>query len=548
MTHQSLFRRIAELDETPYLLERRLARVCALATLVGAAWGAAVWWFCRWQGGSLGMVTATVVTALLSGAVALVILKIRADSWSVLATERAVFKQLEKSVHGLEALFTLDGRLTRITPSIQRLTGFTQAECLAATDVMERLIYEPDRAFCRQALRHIAETGESQHFEVRFVDAQGKPFWMACHWQRIIEPGLLEGLHLSAENIQSRKETEFKLLESVAELRRSRSLSEHYLIRSLEERNRLTALLNSIRLGILFMDRDQRVLYYNRIMQEMWGCEPDVNLIGTRAEVLRARLSEALANSSADALLNGYALLSVPEDPAEAEQSVEWHLRDGRILTERSAVIEGSVAGEHIGRVWVYEDITEQRRTAAQLIQLAEHDPLTNLYNRRRFHEELNRMFADAERRGYQIGLLIFDLDGFKPINDAFGHQAGDEVLVVLAREVGAIIRRNEVFCRLGGDEFGVLVPDAQDEQLLELARRIVEKVADLRFNFAEESPKVTASLGIAIYPQHALNEDGLIAAADHAMYVSKSNGRNRWTVATTGEQADDAAAAMNNP
>jgi len=79
----------------------------------------------------------------------------------------------------------------------------------------------------------------------------------------------------------------------------------------------------------------------------------------------------------------------------------------------------------------------------------------------------------------------MIDLDGFKPINDEYGHQAGDEVLVTLARTVGALIRRDEMFCRLGGDEFAVLVPDTAAQPLQELARRIVEAIAGLRFEFS---------------------------------------------------------------
>ena len=174
---------------------------------------------------------------------------------------------------------------------------------------------------------------------------------------------------------------------------------------------------------------------------------------------------------------------------------------------------------------------TAERRISAQLIAMAERDPLTNIFNRRRFREELERILADAVRRGAAVGLLGIDLDGFKPINDAFGHQAGDEVLVGLVERVASIVRRNEMFFRIGGDEFAVLVPDARPSELVELASRLCEAIADLAFEFGGQPASVTASIGIARFPENGLDAQALIAAADEAMYYSKAGGRNRWTL-----------------
>ena len=351
---------------------------------------------------------------------------------------------------------------------------------------------------------------------------------------------------LSAEDIQARKQTEYKLLETVTELRRAQALREHYLLRSNDERQRLAALLNLIRLGILFMDQDKRVLYYNRAMLEIWGYPPDAHLIGTRESVVQETVRPQLADP--DAYFAHVA--EVVERRQSVSDAFEFRLVDGRIVTDRSAVVEGSVEGHGIGRVWIYEDVTEARRISARLVEMAERDPLTNLYNRRRFHEELERTLADASRRGHAVGLLGIDLDGFKPINDAFGHQAGDEVLVRLAERVSRIVRRHEMFFRIGGDEFAMLVPDAQTEELAELAGRLRETVAGLRFCFEGKDAGVTASIGIAVFPDNGLDAEALIAAADEAMYRSKSEGRNRWTLSarTAGESARMPASSSDEP
>ncbi len=456
------------------------------------------------------------------------------------ARRMALLRQVAEGIYGIEALFDVQLRLSWITPSIERIAGHTPAECLAADDAAVLLVHESDRRYCMQTARQVLERGGEEHFEMRLLRRDGGFGWVACRWRRILDDsGALVGLRMSAEDIQARKEAEYRQLETVAELRRAQALREHYLARSNDERKRLLALLNLIRLGILFIDRDHRVLYFNRTVQEMWGYSPDDNPIGARDVVLQNTVlplveapDEFIAHINA--VLGSGGAVSEPH---------ETRLRDGRIITDVSAVVEGGEGQRGIGRVWIYEDVTEQRRTAEKLVALAERDPLTNLYNRRRFHEELERYLAEARRHEeVQIGLVSFDLDGFKPVNDRFGHQAGDAVLVGLADGIGRIIRRNEMFFRLGGDEFCVLLPDTNERELAELAGRLVESVAALRFTFEGQDTGVTASAGVALYPEHGGDAETLIAAADEAMYCSKSSGRNRWSMARPRREAGNAS------
>lgn len=454
------------------------------------------------------------------------------------ARQLRLLREIEEGVHGLEALFDPSGRLVWISPSVERLTGHSQAACMAAKDAVDFVVHESDRAFCRKMAAQIAAGSRAEDFEMRLVRSDGQTRWVACHLRPLgsANDGM-RGLRLSAEDIHTRKQTEYKLLETVAELRRSQALREHYLSRSKDERMRLTALLNVIRLGILFMDRDHRVLYYNRAMLDMWGFQPEENLIGVRDVVLHSRMAQL--PSDPEAFL---AHVQARLGQRDSHELSDISLKDGRILTDATALVEGGADNTDIGRVWIYDDVTQARLTAQRLVQMAERDPLTDLFNRRRFHEELDRALANSRRKSGKTGLVMIDLDGFKPINDEFGHQAGDEVLVSLAQTVGAMIRRDEIFCRLGGDEFAVLVPDTAEQSLQELARRIVEAIAGLRFEFGGRTISLTASLGIAVFPEHATNAERLIAVADQAMYFSKSSGRNRWSIAGDGDAGDDDA------
>lgn len=133
-----------------------------------------------------------------------------------------------------------------------------------------------------------------------------------------------------------------------------------------------------------------------------------------------------------------------------AERTLEIHFSDGRVVTDFSRIVPGPDGTRAIGRIWVFEDITEQRRVANQLLHLAERDPPINLFNRRRFHEELERMLADGRRHreGWACSPSIWT--GFKPVNDSYGHRAGDEVLIGSAGAVASVVRRNEMFFRMG--------------------------------------------------------------------------------------------------
>lgn len=442
-------------------------------------------------------------------------------------------RALADSTHGVEALFDRAGPLLWVSPSALALTGYSREECLASRDLVALLVLDSDRAHARNQARMAAEGGRGAGVELRLLRRDGQVRWVACHWSPFLDAqGLQVGVRLSVEDIQTRKETEYKFLETVAELRRAQALSEHYLSRSADERQRLAALLNALRLGIVFMDRDRRVQYFNRAALNIWGMAPDANLLGMREVVVQQQVLKLLADP--EALL---AQLAREENGIEPAGPVELHFKDGRVVTEVSSVVEGGEGRGVIGRLRIYEDVTEARQISQKLVELAERDPLTNLFNRRRFHEELERLLAEAHRRGEEVGLVLFDLDGFKPINDRFGHQAGDEVLVTLARELGRTVRRYEMLFRLGGDEFAILVADAHEQALEELARRVVERVAALSFRFGDGPVGVTASVGLAFYPRHGDNGEKFVCAADSAMYAAKAAGRNRWLMAQSPEE-----------
>ncbi len=311
----------------------------------------------------------------------------------------------------------------------------------------------------------------------------------------------------------------------VAALEEAEKLQRSYLAQAENEHARLAALLSAMNLGILFVGADNRVIYYNPAFLRIWVIPESANLIGKPTTEVLSCSANVLARPDHFSRH----LLEVTQTH-EISDSFEIQMADGRAVTQLTYPVHDK-EGRLIGRLWIYEDITRERQTAEQLIYLAERDFLTGLYNRHRFQEELGKMTADSDRRGSPGALLFFDLDEFKYVNDTFGHSAGDAMLIRVAGEVGALTRRNETFSRLGGDEFAILLPETGEREACALAERVVRAVAQIPFHFEGKNLRLTTSLGVALYPEHAENTEDLVAHADIAMYQSKDAGKNTWRV-----------------
>lgn len=291
------------------------------------------------------------------------------------------------------------------------------------------------------------------------------------------------------------------------------------------EQGRMAALLSGMSIGILFEDRAGLVEYVNPAFKRIWSIDVELDLVGRPT-------TEVLEHSTHRFSRPDHASRHVLQvlDTHEISERFELDLYDGRILTQVSYPVSDT-EGRLIGRLWIYEDVTHERQTAQQLVYLAEHDPLTGLHNRHRFQEHLDRMLKTARRLESRFALMYFDLDDFKHINDNFGHRAGDTVLVRAAGEVSSLVRGGEVFARLGGDEFAILSEISSDDEPAHLAKRILHAITAIPLRFRGSNLRLTASLGIAVFPAHGTEAEDLVAHADAAMYQAKNQGKNTWAV-----------------
>lgn len=302
----------------------------------------------------------------------------------------------------------------------------------------------------------------------------------------------------------------------------SQAQQAHYLALASSERARLVALLHALRLGVLLVDNDGRVLYTNAAFPVIWADQPvSMDDAPTLGEV-RARIGQALG--AVDDLPG--ALLSVPAlNHQNSRHSLQ--MANGQRLAQSSLPVMDT-DGNQLGRVWLFEDVTAEHEATELIHRMAARDSLTGLLNRHTFFLQLSDLMSAAHAK--PLAVLFIDLDNFKLINDLNGHAAGDRVLIQIADSLTNTFRPGDLLARIGGDEFAVVMQDLPRTQLDTLCQRLQRNVAQIDARDEEgKLLRVGASIGVAWFPQDATDAHVLLAAADKAMYKAKSEGRGTW-------------------
>ena len=207
--------------------------------------------------------------------------------------------------------------------------------------------------------------------------------------------------------------------------------------------------------------------------------------------------------------------------------------KDGSIrFVRNTTVVHRDASGTVIGYDGIINDITERKRTEELITRLSLHDGLTGLPNRALYMDRLRQALAVASRDGEKVAVYFIDLDFFKEVNDAYGHEVGDAVLTVVARRLTDSVRRTDTVARLGGDEFVALTPAIGDAQNAATIAGMM--VASMRepFEVGGHTCLLGASVGVALFPDDADRAEELLRLADAAMYAVKKSGRNGWCLA----------------
>ncbi|SEL12938.1 sensor domain-containing diguanylate cyclase [Halomonas daqiaonensis] len=290
-------------------------------------------------------------------------------------------------------------------------------------------------------------------------------------------------------------------------------------------KHQLEVVIEGLDVGLLLEDENRRVVMVNQAFCDLFAIEaPPEALVGmdcreaaqsskgffTEPEGFMARIEELIMERSKQAR----DLLT---------------MADGRFLERSYTPL--FVANQYHGHLWVYRDITRQRRQEADWVRKASTDPLTGLANRRSFEESARRVARAVKEEELQAALLMIDIDRFKTINDTLGHAEGDKGLRLLADTLRVNLRNSDLPCRNGGEEFMVIMPGMTQEEAQTIAWRLLRQIAEATIE-AEELPfHFTVSIGVTGFKPTDANIETVTQRADAAMYQAKHEGRNRVAV-----------------
>jgi len=217
-----------------------------------------------------------------------------------------------------------------------------------------------------------------------------------------------------------------------------------------------------------------------------------------------------------------------------------WNCRkSGEVYPEQlNITVVKDSTGTITHYVCAFTDISVRKAAEERAGFLANHDKLTELPNRDLFYDRLSQAISQARRKSEKVALLFLDLDGFKPVNDTYGHEAGDVALKVIAKRLQASVRSMDTVARMGGDEFAIILSTLKHPSDTEvIAKKIIHNIAEAIQLNSTVSSVIGISLGIAIYPDHGNELDILMNAADRAMYASKAAGKNTYTLSCSQNQ-----------
>ena len=278
---------------------------------------------------------------------------------------------------------------------------------------------------------------------------------------------------------------------------------------------RFQALIDNASDAILVVGPTGIVQYHSPSSERILG--GDCNTLDGRLLAERLERNDA---DQLDLLLTG----------STASTTVEWHVEHGHGDWRDLEVVAADMRGVNgvDGLVLTMRDITDRKQLDAELRRQALHDSLTSLPNRALFLDRVGHTLSRGHRDGNSVAVLVMDIDDFKLVNENLGHTAGDELLIAVAARLMTMIRPGDTVARFGGDEFALLVEDADLESKIgQVADRVLEAFHE-PLSVGDDHVLVRVSIGIAIGVSDSHNPDDLLRDADAAMYVAKRNGKAR--------------------
>ena len=311
---------------------------------------------------------------------------------------------------------------------------------------------------------------------------------------------------------QMAADAEIRSYQLEKEIERRKSMEKE--LRISEEKYR--SIIENIEEGYFETDLPGRFLFVNDAMAD---------LLGHSCEALLNMSSLALVDeASKEEVMESFKRVFRSDESLSACGFAVRHPDGTKRHLETSVALIRDAEGRKKGFRGIVRDVEQRKKYEEKLVYLAYHDALTGISNRKAFYERLEEGLAYARRYQTEIALVFIDIDKFKQVNDTLGHEIGDALLIEIARRLQGCVRETDFLCRIGGDEFTVILNNPKQANPEIVARRIVEKIAtpytlnDILIDY------VSASIGISRFPNDADNAEDLVKTADTAMYKAKEN------------------------
>ena len=313
------------------------------------------------------------------------------------------------------------------------------------------------------------------------------------------------------------------------------TLDEHRRIAE-DSTARLNILLNSVSEGILGIDLDGNITFANpkalallSIDTDNLSCKLQDFLVFNKHDI-NENHNPMDSNGELLDILSSRFYYSSTEGRVSLKGSGPWKSLAGKTFhSDYTCDVTKDLNGEIDGAVLTFKDTTQEKETEEKLLHLANFDYLTNISNRAFFHDTLRNSIIRVQRTGATLAVMCLDIDHFKFINDQYGHDVGDLLLQTISQKLSDTLREGDLISRLGGDEFAIILQDIPtDINVVNVAQKILNAVSEpLELN--SNKIEVSTSIGIAFFDPLSMDMDGLLKAADTAMYEAKSEGRNNF-------------------
>lgn len=289
-----------------------------------------------------------------------------------------------------------------------------------------------------------------------------------------------------------------------------------------EEKDILSAAIEQTSVAILITDVDGNIIYANAAFEHMSGYSIE-EVIGKNPRILKSGLTDPLIYEKMWNTISNGGIWNGEQINKKKDGSLYYE--DSRItpIYNKDNELTYYMAVKH--------DITERKRLEKKLKEIAIRDPLTNAYNRRYILDRMNQITESYKRVKKIFSIAMLDIDFYKDVNDVYGHQAGDHILVEFVEIINDVIRSYDILGRYGGEEFILIFPDTHKEEAYNVVKRILNKVRQYCFIYEDNIIKCTFSAGIADASEIDMDKSNikdLIKMADRRLYVAKDTGRNR--------------------